>query len=210
MAASQFPMALCPPIERVQTAGQVKASEFEARAPITGGVVTRKVDKRTDTQRYACCALNAASIVGLLTALILWSGGPPPTKHYAPQSLAATPPVGTPACPRCSRYMVHRRARRGPHAGQFFWGCSACPSCRGTRNATTPNPYVRCQVWRGECGVVGWLVHKVCWSRLRVFPGALPLPYLLVGLFPAALTPIRACDRSRSSNLINAISGRGT
>jgi hypothetical protein len=29
-------------------------------------------------------------------------------------------------------------------------------------------------------------------------------------LFPAALTPIRACDRSRSSNLINAISGRGT
>src|SRR5882724_2488078 len=21
----------------------------------------------------------------------------------------------------------------------------------------------------GECGVVGWLVHKVCWSRLRVF-----------------------------------------
>jgi len=58
----------------------------------------------------------------------------------------------------------------------------------------------------GECGVVGWLVHKVCWSRLRVFSGAVPLPYLLVGLFPAALTPIRACDRSRSSNLINAIS----
>lgn len=98
-----------------------------------GGVVTRKVDKRTDTQRYACYALNAASIVGLLTALILWSGGPPPTKHYAPQSLAATPPVGTPVCPRCSRYMVRRRARRGPHAGQFFWGCSAYPSCRGTR-----------------------------------------------------------------------------
>jgi hypothetical protein len=30
--------------------------------------------------------------------------------------------------------------------------------------------------------------------------------FLLVGLFPAARTPIRACDRSRSSNLINAIS----
>jgi hypothetical protein len=61
-----------------------------------GGVVTRKVDERTDTQRYECYALNAAGIVGLLTALILWSGGPPPTKHYAPQSLAATPPCGTP------------------------------------------------------------------------------------------------------------------
>jgi hypothetical protein len=32
------------------------------------------------------------------------------------------------------------------------------------------------------------------------------LPFLLVGLFPAARTPIRACDRGRSSNLINAIS----
>jgi hypothetical protein len=33
------------------------------------------------------------------------------------------------------------------------------------------------------------------------------LPFLRVGfVFPAALTPIRACDRSRSSNLINAIS----
>jgi hypothetical protein len=62
----------------------------------------------------------------------------------------------------------------------------------------------------GECGVVGWLVHISLLVEVEGFPGALPLAYLLVGLFPAALTPIRACDRSRSSNLINAISGRGT
>src|SRR5881396_528064 len=62
----------------------------------------------------------------------------------------------------------------------------------------------------GECGVGGWLVHKVCWSRLRV---SLERFLFLVArwfYFPTALTPIRTCDRSRSSNLINAISGRGS
>jgi hypothetical protein len=98
-----------------------------------GGVVTRKVDKRTDTQRYTCYALDSVGIVGLLASLILWSGGPPARKDHAPQSLAATPPVGTPVCPRCSRHMIRRRARRGRYAGQYFWGCSGYPSCRGTR-----------------------------------------------------------------------------
>jgi ssDNA-binding Zn-finger/Zn-ribbon topoisomerase 1 len=98
-----------------------------------GGVVTRKVDRRTDTQRYTCYALNAAGIIGLISALFLWAGGPPETEPYTPRSFSATPPVGTPQCPRCSRHMIRRRARRGRHAGQFFWGCSAYPSCRGTR-----------------------------------------------------------------------------
>jgi hypothetical protein len=53
--------------------------------------VTRKVDERTDTQRYECYALNAAGIVGLLTALILWSGGPPPTKQIS----TVPPPLPT-------------------------------------------------------------------------------------------------------------------
>ena len=55
-------------------------------------------------------------------------------------------------------------------------------------------------MWRSE-----WLGHKIG-SRLKV-----SLERFLFGVarwfcFPAALTPIRACDRSRSSNLINAIS----
>ena len=41
---------------------------------------------------------------------------------------------------------------------------------------------------------------------VEVFSGTLPLPFCSLVLFPAARTPIRACDRSRSSNLINAIS----
>jgi hypothetical protein len=41
---------------------------------------------------------------------------------------------------------------------------------------------------------------------VEVFSGTLPLPCCSLVLFPAALTPIRTCDRSRSSNLTNAIS----
>jgi four helix bundle suffix protein len=38
-----------------------------------------------------------------------------------------------PACPRCGRPMCERVARKGPRAGQPFWGCTAYPDCQGTR-----------------------------------------------------------------------------
>jgi hypothetical protein len=40
----------------------------------------------------------------------------------------------SPACPICGSPMVLRRARRGEHAGNRFWGCSKYPACRGIRN----------------------------------------------------------------------------
>jgi hypothetical protein len=42
----------------------------------------------------------------------------------------------------------------------------------------------------GECGWLGWLVQALL-IEVEVFPGALPLPYCSLVLFPAALTPIR-------------------
>ena len=33
-------------------------------------------------------------------------------------------------CPRCGKSLVLRTTRRGPNAGQRFWGCSAFPACR--------------------------------------------------------------------------------
>lgn len=38
-----------------------------------------------------------------------------------------------PDCPLCSKPMALRTARKGPHAGSQFWGCSAYPECKGTR-----------------------------------------------------------------------------
>lgn len=39
----------------------------------------------------------------------------------------------TPACPSCGKTMTLRTARRGPNAGERFWGCPSYPKCRGTR-----------------------------------------------------------------------------
>jgi hypothetical protein len=38
-----------------------------------------------------------------------------------------------PACPTCSKQMIQRTARKGPNAGQSFWGCPSYPTCKGTR-----------------------------------------------------------------------------
>ncbi|HVM51154.1 MAG TPA: four helix bundle suffix domain-containing protein [Candidatus Acidoferrum sp.] len=38
-----------------------------------------------------------------------------------------------PCCPLCGKPMALRTARKGPHTGSQFWGCSAYPGCKGTR-----------------------------------------------------------------------------
>lgn len=37
------------------------------------------------------------------------------------------------ACPLCGAEMALRTAKKGPNAGEKFWGCSAFPKCRGTK-----------------------------------------------------------------------------
>lgn len=46
---------------------------------------------------------------------------------------AGAQPSMEPSCPTCSKPMVRRTAKRGASAGNEFWGCTAYPSCRGTR-----------------------------------------------------------------------------
>jgi len=36
-------------------------------------------------------------------------------------------------CPLCGSEMVLRTAKKGPKAGENFWGCSAFPKCRGKK-----------------------------------------------------------------------------
>jgi restriction system protein len=37
-----------------------------------------------------------------------------------------------PNCPLCGKPMCRRTAKKGPKAGQPFWGCSGYPDCKGT------------------------------------------------------------------------------
>lgn len=66
---------------------------------------------------------------------------PPPSPSERSNSSARSKSSGPsdaappPACPRCGKPMVQRTARKGPRAGQAFWGCSAYPDCTGTRPA---------------------------------------------------------------------------
>lgn len=57
---------------------------------------------------------------------------PPDPAPAASMAVAAAVPVA-PACPRCGTAMVRRTARKGPLAGEDFWGCATFPRCRGTR-----------------------------------------------------------------------------
>lgn len=52
----------------------------------------------------------------------------------SPASAAEIP--ARPRCPRCGSEMVLRRAKKGAHAGQEFWGCSmyAKTGCDGIQD----------------------------------------------------------------------------
>jgi len=41
--------------------------------------------------------------------------------------------VDAPECPSCGKPMRQCTAKTGPKTGQPFWGCSAYPACKGTR-----------------------------------------------------------------------------
>ena len=42
--------------------------------------------------------------------------------------------MADPQCPDCAKPMRRRTARRGPNAGNEFWGCPDYPGCKGTRS----------------------------------------------------------------------------
>jgi DNA-binding helix-hairpin-helix protein with protein kinase domain len=50
------------------------------------------------------------------------------SRHASNSSSAGT------SCPKCGGVMVRKRARKGRNAGNYFWGCSRYPSCKGTRS----------------------------------------------------------------------------
>ena len=53
-------------------------------------------------------------------------------KQYA--GLTEDEVLDAPHCPKCGAMMVVRTATKGENAGSRFWGCSAFPKCRGTRD----------------------------------------------------------------------------
>jgi restriction system protein len=50
--------------------------------------------------------------------------------HVQRKGVATESMTETRTCPECGAQMVKRVARRGSHAGEAFWGCSAFPDCK--------------------------------------------------------------------------------
>lgn len=108
-----------------------------ARGAVAAFVVTTGVFTK-EAQRFAE-GRNITLIDGqTLDVMIRNSGDKRPTN--GPQPAAASSAENKPAlrtdavpnCPKCGGAMVKRLARKGPNAGQEFWGCSDFPQCRGT------------------------------------------------------------------------------
>jgi len=59
---------------------------------------------------------------------------PPSPTIWVPNSAATTAAGAAHTCPRCGSSMIRRMAKRGRNAGNYFWGCSRYPNCKGTRS----------------------------------------------------------------------------
>lgn len=98
-------------------------------AQAAGGFVITSGEFTADARKFAA-GRNIELVDGKTLASFLSQHGAPatiPAGQRRPDSLAV------PACPACGAAMVKRVAKRGPTAGQPFWGCSLFPDCRGTR-----------------------------------------------------------------------------
>lgn len=56
------------------------------------------------------------------------------TKHIASLKKRHHFEDSDPACPRCQCTLVRRQRKKGAQSGDMFWGCSAFPKCRFTKD----------------------------------------------------------------------------
>ncbi len=108
-----------------------------AKGAAGGFVVTS--GRFTDEASAFASGRNVSLIDGpKLKALIAAARGEAVPRRPEPQVPTQAAPeqaakAAEPDCPLCAKPMVKRMAKRGTNAGAEFWGCTAYPTCRGTR-----------------------------------------------------------------------------
>ncbi|MDF1486555.1 hypothetical protein PY257_15435 [Ramlibacter sp. H39-3-26] len=92
------------------------------------GASLQRLLQQARTGTKPAVKVTAASMVGPDATRIEPVGSLEPAQGFGTDQPAAM------RCPRCTKPMVLRVARRGASAGQSFWGCSAfSDGCRGIR-----------------------------------------------------------------------------
>lgn len=128
-----------PPKSKFNTDEVIKAESFAS-------LVDSEIDGRGTAVMLSGIAKMVASETIETIARLLLSEHWPITVNYAGKlgietylatesketSVEAPQKSAVPTCPKCACDMVKRKASKGTNAGNFFWGCSAYPKCRGT------------------------------------------------------------------------------
>ena len=108
--------------------GVIAAENASRGYVVTSGAFTR------EARRFGqSCHLELVDGEGLIALLqeVELKSDPSPTQTVA--DIFAVPSAASALCPTCGSAMTKRVAKRGPSAGNSFWGCSQYPTCRGTR-----------------------------------------------------------------------------
>ena len=107
-----------------ETYGIVAAEGADAGLVVTSGVFTAEAVRFAEGRNIRL--IDGPKLLALL-------GDAPAGSPTIPVSARPDTVKVAPACPRCGAQMRLRQARRGAHAGNEFWGCTAWPECRGIR-----------------------------------------------------------------------------
>jgi restriction system protein len=103
----------------------------------TGGFVVTSGRFTDDAISFASgrnvTLVDGPKLHGLLRQAQAGGERSPAQKPFATVGHSAAPSVQVKACPLCAKPMVWRTAKLGTNAGNEFWGCTAYPTCRGTR-----------------------------------------------------------------------------
>lgn len=112
----------------------------EGRTRLTGltGLVefVRKAEPELAANAMVCAVNQAAYLLRRLVERqsrdFVEKGGFTESLYEA-RTQARAETADAPECPLCGKAMRKRTVGKGANAGKEFWGCSAYPECRGTR-----------------------------------------------------------------------------
>jgi restriction system protein len=103
----------------------------------TGGFVVTSGRFTEEATRFASGRnlklIDGPLVHGLIRQAKNAKGQTPERQTDQPPMPAMVDATTTPECPTCAKPMVKRTAKRGAKMGSEFWGCTAYPACRGTR-----------------------------------------------------------------------------
>lgn len=120
-------------VDRALVAAKIPVVHFSAKKGYTLPDVRAKLAEFLANKSTPVVEMNRNTAVAERPAPVQMEATQPAINQEAPIPVITETPVQetvVAVCPKCASTMVKRQAAKGPHAGKFFWACSAYPRCR--------------------------------------------------------------------------------